>query len=95
MHSEPSPACLTWKVVEKGIPWGLVLLMGGGFAMAAGAAKSGLSSWIGLQLKYLEVLPDLLIVILIATFASFLTEVVSNITTANIFLPVVRDLVSY
>uniref|UniRef100_A0A6A7FWD7 Solute carrier family 13 member 5-like n=2 Tax=Hirondellea gigas TaxID=1518452 RepID=A0A6A7FWD7_9CRUS len=92
VHSEPSPACLTWKVVEKGIPWGLVLLMGGGFAMAAGAAKSGLSSWIGLQLKYLEVLPDLLIVILIATFASFLTEVVSNITTANIFLPVVRDL---
>lgn len=67
--------------------------MGGGFAMAEGAARSGLSTWIGEQLTYLAVLPPTLIVILIVTFASFLTEVVSNITTANIFLPVVRDLV--
>ena len=76
------------------MPWGLILLMGGGFAMAEGASSSGLSFWIGQQLKYLDVLPHSAIVILIVTFATFLTEVVSNMTTANIFIPVVRDLVS-
>ena len=62
--------------------------------MAEGATASGLSIWIGHQLKYLEVLPHALIVILIVSFATFLTEVVSNMTTANVFVPVVRDLVS-
>jgi len=60
--------------------------------MAEGASSSGLSLWIGQQLKYLEVLPHYVIVVLIVTFATFLTEVVSNMTTANIFIPVVRDL---
>ena len=94
LDSKNTPACLTWDAVENGVPWGLVLLMGGGFAMAEGAAKSGLSNWIGQQLKYLNILPPILIVVLIVVFAAFLTEVVSNMTTANIFLPVVRDLVS-
>ncbi|KAA0189199.1 hypothetical protein HAZT_HAZT002838 [Hyalella azteca] len=85
-------ACLTWEAVETHVPWGLIILMGGGFAMAEGAAKSGLSVWIGHQLQYFAVLPHSVIVVLIVTFAAFLTEVVSNMTTANIFLPVVRDL---
>jgi len=62
--------------------------------MAKGAAKSGLSVWIGEQLTYFDALPHFAIVLIIVTFAAFLTEVVSNMTTANIFLPVVRDLVS-
>lgn len=89
-----APGILTWEAVEKRVPWGLVLMMGGGFAMAEGASKSGLSHLIGQQLKYLETLPHLLIVVLIVTFATFLTEIVSNMTTANILVPVVRDLVS-
>ncbi|KAF2352248.1 Imidazolonepropionase [Trinorchestia longiramus] len=91
-EDEEPRACLTWDAVESGVPWGLIILMGGGFAMAEGALKSGLSLWLGQQLQYFAVLPHSAIVFLIVTFATFLTEVVSNMTTANIFLPVVRDL---
>ncbi|XP_047739774.1 solute carrier family 13 member 5 isoform X2 [Hyalella azteca] len=91
-ESQQPVACLTWLAVEKGVPWGIILLMGGGFAMAEGASKSGLSVWIGLQLQSFSILPHAVIVILVATSASFLTEMVSNMTAANIFLPVARDL---
>ncbi|PSN33759.1 Protein I'm not dead yet [Blattella germanica] len=61
---------------------------GGGFAMAAGSSESGLSTYLGEELQYLKVLPEWLILIIVATATTFLTEVSSNTAVANIILPV-------
>ena len=46
-----SPALITWNTIEKKMPWGVILLFGGGFALAGGSDSSGLSDWIGEQLE--------------------------------------------
>ncbi|KAB7499344.1 Solute carrier family 13 member 2 [Armadillidium nasatum] len=89
---EPTPPCLTWEAVHKKVPWGLILLVGGGFAMAEGAAASGLSTWMQVQLQVLEVLPKQAIVFLVCLITTFLTEIITNITAASILLPVLRDM---
>ncbi|KAB7499343.1 putative transporter [Armadillidium nasatum] len=91
-YTGPTPACLTWDVVHRKVPWGLVILMGGGFAMAEGASASGLSNWLRLQLQSLQVLPGPAIVFLVCLITTFLTEIISNITAASILLPVLKDM---
>ena len=51
-----SEALLNWKTVEKKMPWELVFLLGGGFALAKGTSVSGLSTFLGVQLESLQVL---------------------------------------
>ncbi|XP_021940049.1 protein I'm not dead yet-like isoform X2 [Zootermopsis nevadensis] len=90
--AKAAPALLTWKVVHEKVPWGLVCLLGGGFAMAAASNESGLSTYLGKELVYLEVLPPFLILIIVATATTFLTEVSSNTAIANITLPVLAQM---
>ncbi|KAJ9589617.1 hypothetical protein L9F63_017202, partial [Diploptera punctata] len=90
--AKAAPALLTWKVVHEKVPWGLVCLLGGGFAMAAGSNESGLSRYIGQELVYLQVLPPALIFVIIVTATTFLTEVSSNTAIANIILPVLAHM---
>jgi hypothetical protein len=45
----PAAPLITWNTVEKKMPWGIILLFGGGFALAAGSDSSKLSEWIGDQ----------------------------------------------
>lgn len=90
--AKAAPALLTWKVVHEKVPWGLVCLLGGGFAMAAASNESGLSSYLGKELVYLQVLPPFLILITVATATTFLTEVSSNTAVANIILPVLAQM---
>lgn len=68
-------------------------IVGGGFAMAAASNESGLSTFLGKELVYLEVLPPFLILIIVATATTFLTEVSSNTAIANIILPVLAQMV--
>ena len=49
--SQPSPALLNWQVIHRKMPWSLVLLLGGGFAIAKACTVSGLSALIGHQLE--------------------------------------------
>ncbi|XP_063586144.1 Na(+)/citrate cotransporter-like isoform X1 [Penaeus indicus] len=87
-----SPACMTWDVVQKKIPWGVVLLLGGGFAMAEASKVSGLSEWLGEQLRYFDVMPKEAIVFIVCLMTAMLTEVASNTATASILLPVLKEL---
>ncbi|XP_046979334.1 protein I'm not dead yet-like [Schistocerca americana] len=89
---DASPALLHWKAVHEKVPWGLVLLLGGGFAMAAGTKASGLNQLLGETLVALEVLPREVILIIVCTATTFLTEVSSNTAIANIVTPVLAEM---
>ncbi|RCV90373.1 anion transporter [Vreelandella rituensis] len=79
---------LTWQDAEDGLPWGVLLLFGGGLSLAGAVAGTGLDSWFGQQMTGLEVLPILLVVAAVATLILFLTEITSNTATAATFIPV-------
>ncbi|XP_077868542.1 Na(+)/citrate cotransporter-like [Saccoglossus kowalevskii] len=86
------PSILNWPAVHKNLPWGLVLLLGGGYALAEGCEVSGLSQWIGEQLAVLDYLEDWVIVLVCTTVVCFFTEVTSNTAIATIFLPILASL---
>ncbi|XP_040588687.1 solute carrier family 13 member 3 [Mesocricetus auratus] len=90
-NSETEPL-LSWKKAQETVPWNIILLLGGGFAMAKGCEESGLSAWIGGQLHPLEHVPPVLAVLLITTVIAFFTEFASNTATIIIFLPVLAEL---
>lgn len=77
---------LDWESA-KGIPWGVLLLFGGGLAMAGVISSSGLADWIASNLGAAGFLPALAMIALVTTVIIFLTEVTSNTATAAAFLP--------
>ncbi|XP_077191644.1 Na(+)/dicarboxylate cotransporter 3 isoform X2 [Paroedura picta] len=83
---------LSWRKAEESVPWNIILLLGGGFAMAKGCEESGLSIWIGGRLDPLENLPPPVAVILITVVIALFTEFASNTATIIIFLPVLAEL---
>ncbi|XP_055935460.1 Na(+)/citrate cotransporter-like [Argiope bruennichi] len=87
-----SPALLKWSAVQSKLPWGLVLLLGGGFALAQGTQKSGLSKWLGAQMTQLSFLSPSVMQFLLCAFTAGLTEIISNSTVATILLPVVNQM---
>jgi sodium-dependent dicarboxylate transporter 2/3/5 len=82
---------LTWEYAER-LPWGVLLLFGGGLSLAAAVAGSGLAEWIGSELSGLQGWPVFLLVLTVTVLIIFLTELTSNIATAATFLPVVAAL---
>ena len=90
-HSEPGAQLMDWRTANR-VPWDIILLFGGGFALAKGIATSGLAAWIAAQLQGLEGLSPLFLVLLIALCASFLTELTSNVATTEMLLPVMASL---
>ena len=68
---KPSPALLDWNTVEKRLPWGVILLLGGGFALADATGKTGLSNYIVLQLDGLKVSSEVVTVRLREILAEF------------------------
>ncbi|GAA6103793.1 solute carrier family 13 member 3 [Tachysurus ichikawai] len=86
---------LSWKRVQECVPWNIILLLGGGFAMAKGCEESGLAVWIGGRLQPLATVPPPVAVILITAFIACFTEFASNTATIIIFLPVIAELASH
>jgi sodium-dependent dicarboxylate transporter 2/3/5 len=80
-------ALLRWEDAQR-LPWGIVLLFGGGFALAEGVIGSGLSEWSGSKLVQLVGLPALLLVFCVYLFTSLLGELASNTAIAQIVLPI-------
>lgn len=70
------------------LPWEILILLGGGFALAMGMMNSGLSEWIGQQLAFLSVVPLPVMLLGVALVITFLTEVTSNTATTQVMLPV-------
>jgi sodium-dependent dicarboxylate transporter 2/3/5 len=82
------PLLLRWKYAEQ-LPWGVLLLFGGGLTLANAVSRTGLAEWLGGSLHTVGALPLFAIVILAAALIIFLTELTSNIATTATFLPVV------
>jgi sodium-dependent dicarboxylate transporter 2/3/5 len=80
-------ALMDWETART-IPWGVLLLFGGGLALAAGVGESGLSEWIGGAFAGLSALPVWVMVLLVCLVITFLTEITSNTAIATLFMPV-------
>nr|KAG5691116.1 hypothetical protein BaRGS_030924 [Batillaria attramentaria] len=85
-------AILTWKVVNEKMAWGVLLLMGGGFALADGCQISGLSKWVSGHLAGMSQMPPWAISVVLSLFIAVATEVTSNSATTTLFVPVAGDL---
>ena len=78
---------LEWKDAERGVPWGVLLLFGGGLSLAAAAQSTGLAAWIGGLMPV--GLSIVLLVFMFTTLIIFLTELTSNLAPTATFLPIV------
>ncbi|XP_053575665.1 solute carrier family 13 member 4 [Bombina bombina] len=83
---------LTWQEFQRHMPWEIVVLVGGGYALAAGCKSSGLSMLIGRQMECLSGLPSWAVTLLACMLVSAVTEFVSNPATVTIFLPILCSL---
>lgn len=88
---ERHAALLSWDDA-KNLPWGVLLLFGGGLALAKAIESSGLAEWIAVQLGVFGALPPLLLIGIVVLVIIFLTEVTSNTATAAAFLPLLGAL---
>ncbi|NXW35845.1 S13A2 protein, partial [Phaetusa simplex] len=86
------PALLDWKVVHQKMPWNIVFLLGGGFALAKGSEESGLSAWLGTKLTPLQQIPHPAIVLLLCLLIATFTECTSNVATTTLFLPILASM---
>jgi sodium-dependent dicarboxylate transporter 2/3/5 len=77
---------LDWESA-KGIPWGILILFGGGICLSEGIIASGLAEVIANSFTLLAVLPLIVIILVISLFITFLNEVVSNTAMASIMVP--------
>lgn len=82
---------MDWETAS-GLPWNIVLLFGGGFALATGVKDSGLALWMGNRFSGAEGLSPAVIVLAVNLFVTFLTEMTSNTATAEMLLPILGSL---
>ena len=82
------PLLLRWQYAEQ-LPWGVIILFGGGLSLAAAVSQTGLAAWLGTSLQTIGTWPLLVIIVVTATLIIFLTELTSNVATTVTFLPVV------
>ena len=75
-------------------PWYLILLLGGGVALADAVVKSGLSTWLAQETQLIAGLPLWLLVLVVALLCALVTECASNVATASIFMPIAATLAS-
>lgn len=86
-----SRSLITWDEAVK-LPWGVLLLFGGGLAIAEGFKTSGLADWIGQQMGALEGAYLLVLIIVVVAAVNFLTEITSNLATVAMILPILAPL---
>ena len=78
---------INWEEASK-LPWGILLLFGGGMALASGFKESGLALWIGTQMTLLDGINLFLLLFILIASVNFLTEITSNLATTAMLLPI-------
>lgn len=78
---------MDWETAVK-LPWGILLLFGGGLAISAQFTSTGLSAWVGSQVSFLSGVPVWVLILAVTALVLFLTELTSNTATAATFLPI-------
>lgn len=78
--------CVSWKALEKGVRWGVLLLLGGGLSLGRGLTESGAANWLaGLWTSSVGDLPLFVLLLVLVTIGVFATELISNTAvTANL-----------
>jgi sodium-dependent dicarboxylate transporter 2/3/5 len=84
---------LTWKEAN-GAPWDVIMMFGGGLALAAGISASGLDDWLSVVLQPLGGVPPLVIALVLVALVVLVTEFASNVATASGVMPVVGGLIA-
>jgi sodium-dependent dicarboxylate transporter 2/3/5 len=82
---------LEWDEAVK-LPWGIILLFGGGMALANGFKTSGLAFWIAEQMTSMQGLTLILLILVLVLIVNFLTEITSNLATTAMLLPVLAPM---
>ena len=88
---EKNRKLINWKEAVR-LPWEILLLFGGGLAIAQGFTTSGLSDWIGSQLILFEGASIFILLLFLIAIVNFLTEITSNLATTAMILPVLAPL---
>lgn len=86
-RQEKGGRLMDWTTAKQ-LPWGILLLFGGGLSLAAGFKATGLDQWMGEQFTFLEGAPLWLVFLLLIAMVNFLTEITSNVATASVLLPI-------
>jgi sodium-dependent dicarboxylate transporter 2/3/5 len=89
--SEKHRRILKWEEAVK-LPWGILLLFGGGLALAAGFVNTGLAEYIGSRMSLLNGVPIVVLLLIIIAAINFLTEITSNLATTAMMLPILGPL---
>ncbi|MEP5253815.1 MAG: DASS family sodium-coupled anion symporter [Winogradskyella arenosi] len=90
-NAKKNKALISWSDAVQ-LPWGILLLFGGGMALANGFDVSGLAHWIGQQLTSLTGMSIFLLLLILIAAVNFLTEITSNMATTAMLLPVLVSL---
>ena len=88
---QKATALISWKDTIN-LPWGIIILFGGGMALAKAFEISGLALWLGELMTSFSVLPLILLILLLIAAVNFLTEITSNLATTAMLLPVLAPL---
>ncbi len=89
--SKKNKPLIIWADAIK-IPWGIILLFGGGMALATGFETTGLAVWLGNQMDLLEGISFFLLLLIIIAAVNFLTEVTSNLATTAMLMPILAPI---
>ena len=89
-----SPSLITWRLIETKMCWGVIFLLGGGFALADASQKSGLSTLLVTQLNKLNLnsLPSWLVNFVVCLMTVSITNIASNTATANVLVPILAEM---
>lgn len=89
--SKKGEKLMDWQTARK-LPWGILILFGGGLAIASGFQSSGLAAWLAGSLKGLDNVSFIVLLFAVSAMVNYLTEVTSNVATATILLPILASI---
>jgi sodium-dependent dicarboxylate transporter 2/3/5 len=89
--SKNNTRIIDWKECSD-IPWGIILLFGGGMALAQGFSDTGLAEWIASQMGQMQGLSLIVLIFVLVASVNFLTEITSNLATTAMLLPVLAPM---